>query len=236
MNRILNAWVRALADRHTYDFRRNALLWFGVATGVALPLYGVLLALFPGAAWTWIAAVQPLLWSVVFGAVGTVLYRREAESVETWKDRALTDELTGVPNRSAGAVALPALLRSRRPFVVAMLDLADFKSVNDTFGHLRGDEVLREAAQTIRASIRSSDLLCRYGGDEFLLLVPAGPDVAMAVLIRAMEALKSRTGLGVSVGMSSYPLDGDEAESLLRLADLRLVESKRHRAPLEVGS
>ena len=139
------------------------------------------------------------------------------------------DALTGIPNRRAWEEELPhALARSRRdgsPVTVAMLDLDNFKTYNDDWGHGRGDEVLREIAGRWTEPLREVDLLARIGGDEFAAVLPGSTvDEARNVIERLREAT---SGLIVfSAGLAGW--DGVEsAESLMARADAALYNSKR---------
>jgi len=144
--------------------------------------------------------------------------------VGTPRTQARTDPLTGLLNRSAiRAFAERELLRVRReggPATLAVFDIEGLKAVNDTGGHLGGDALLRRFAAGISASLRPGDGAARYGGDEFLLLLP-DTDVAGAELV--MEGLGERDGRW-SAGVAERR-DGEDFESWFERADAALYRA-----------
>lgn len=158
--------------------------------------------------------------------------------------RATTDALTGLQNRRAAADALTAELdrarRYERPLSVALFDLDHFKSVNDDFGHEVGDEVLRAFAQVLQTTARSSDVVARWGGEEFLAIVQeADLDAARSFAERVRAGLAEQNPLRdilenrpaavrpvtCSVGVTSlHP--NDDPDALVRRADAALYEAK----------
>lgn len=186
----------------------------------------------------------------VYAALSAHLLRASRRQ-RRWRRLAQTDALCGVMNRRALESRLERVLdeaRDRRmPVTVVCLDLDDFKSYNDVFGHDVGDDILRRTAQLIRAGCREHDLVARLGGDEFAVVFfdPAGPRVAgsrhpesaIRVLDRFREALSresfaplgasGRGHLTISGGLASFPWDGGDGAALLHRADQALLEAKR---------
>lgn len=124
---------------------------------------------------------------------------------------------------------------------VIMLDLDDFKQVNDSFGHLAGDEALRVLTAVLHATCRSGDVIGRYGGDEFMVILPDTPrDRALVIGARIRDAVADRQlrlpgGISVplraSIGLALFPADGATAAELIAKADSGLYQSKRHGRP-----
>jgi diguanylate cyclase (GGDEF)-like protein len=154
---------------------------------------------------------------------------------------ATTDFLTGLPNSRALHIHLESeLARCRRlggSLTVMVTDLDGFKAVNDRFGHLEGDEVLRAIGSALRMACREYDYVARMGGDEFVLLLPglqqadAGAKVAQLnqVVSEAAHSACAEAKLELSVGEAWFPADGEDAETLLAAADQRMYRSKTAR-------
>jgi diguanylate cyclase (GGDEF)-like protein len=169
-----------------------------------------------------------LPWAI---AVITALVVTEAHArlIGRLRTQASVDPLTGVANRRAWeAEATRDLARAARtgePLTVAILDLDGFKEVNDRDGHGAGDRLLRQVATAWRTRLRTSDLLGRYGGDEFVLCLP-GTDARTAVEV--LQRLDGGLPVGWSVGTATAHR-GDSLTELLQRADVRLYEGKRAR-------
>lgn len=156
------------------------------------------------------------------------------------RDQVSHDSLTGVFNRHYLDAALPSLLQLSRqaatPFSVVMIDLDHFKRVNDRHGHAVGDEVLINFSALARDSLRGSDIVGRYGGEEFYLaLVGCGAAAAqqrikaLLVKYRSLRVVGSETdvnGLTFSAGIAVYPEDGTDVRTLVACADRRLLVAK----------
>jgi diguanylate cyclase (GGDEF)-like protein len=161
--------------------------------------------------------------------------RRHAEEM---RHLSVTDALTGLPNRRAiDARVREEIERARRtgrPFVLALLDLDDFKGVNDAYGHDAGDGVLVRVARLLESSVRSVDVVARWGGEEFALLLPeTAREASMPVLQRVRRAvasegwndLASDLTLTASIGAADVH-EADDPLALLRIADRRLFAAK----------
>ena len=154
------------------------------------------------------------------------------------------DELTGLPNRSLlvdrfnQAVAQGA--RQRRRVALLFLDLDGFKSVNDRLGHGAGDDLLRQVAERLTACIRVGDTACRYGGDEFVVMLPEvdGHESAatVAAKIRTRLAAPYAVDGGTiavtdSIGTAIYPVDGEDYDALMERSDIGMYRAKARSAP-----
>jgi diguanylate cyclase (GGDEF)-like protein len=145
------------------------------------------------------------------------------------------DALTGLLNRRSYELLLAqAVSRARRygwPFALVLLDLDNFKVVNDRYGHAAGDDALRAVGAELRASLRSGDVAARVGGDEFALLVVGVENVAslsplLGRLKTALDRAVPETNVGFSVGVACFPSDTDDPQALTGLADARLYAAK----------
>jgi diguanylate cyclase (GGDEF)-like protein len=145
------------------------------------------------------------------------------------------DALTGLLNRrSYELLLLQAVSRARRygwPFALVLLDLDNFKVVNDRYGHAAGDTALKAVGAELRASLRAGDVAARLGGDEFALLVVGVENVAslsplLGRLKKALERSVPETNVSFSVGVACFPSDTDDPEALTGLADARLYAAK----------
>lgn len=167
-------------------------------------------------------------------ALSNAMQHAEAES------KALTDQLTGLPNARYMALRFDQeaarARRNARPFQVMMLDLDDFKVVNDTFGHKVGDKMLREMARIIQGQLREYDFLARYAGDEFVAIVQELVGEQVDDLRQRIETAVAKFSLpirdrgqarvGISIGTAMYGVEGDTLDQLLVAADQAMYRAK----------
>lgn len=164
--------------------------------------------------------------------------RKETE--EKLEKLARIDSLTGCNNRGYGLELLDRQLklshRSKSPLLLAFLDIDGFKAINDTFGHEEGDEVLKEVVKLFKSTLREIDIICRMGGDEFLLIFPDS-SLKEAPLIKERlnkdltklnQTLKKPYIIELSIGLSCYDPDNPQsADELIRIADENMYEEKK---------
>ncbi len=158
------------------------------------------------------------------------------EEVKALQYLASTDPLTGIANRRGGekhiANEISRAKRERRPLSCVLLDIDRFKQVNDTYGHQAGDQLLRDIGTLLRRTVRAYDILVRWGGEEFLMVLP-GVDLDTARLLAervrvAVEALDTHGigGVTISGGVAKFEMDYDFAATL-KTADQRLYQAKK---------
>ena len=167
----------------------------------------------------------------------------EYEELKKLQVNAATDPLTGLYNRRLFEEYFEKELnrssRYKHQLGLVVFDMHVFKQINDRYGHPRGDQLLRAAAETLRGSLRTSDYAFRVGGDEFALLLPqtdAEQSTALARRLRAafaehIEPMRLGVAVGLDFGVAVYPEDGGRKEALLGVADERLYQWKTYRRP-----
>jgi len=167
----------------------------------------------------------------------------EYEELKKLQINAATDPLTGLYNRRLFEEyfdkELNRSMRYNHHLGLVVFDMHVFKQINDRYGHPRGDQLLRAAAQTLRDSLRTSDYAFRVGGDEFALLLPqtdSEQSMALAKRLRTafadqVEPMRLGVAVGLDYGVAVYPEDGGQKEALLGVADERLYQWKTYRRP-----
>lgn len=165
----------------------------------------------------------------------TVLVQKEAQA----RHSAYHDGLTGLPNRSLLQdrfhQARADAKRCRKPLALLLLDLDNFKHVNDKLGHASGDKLLQVVALRLTKGIRGADTACRYGGDEFAIMLPviSSANIATALALEIGRRLGEpyiidghRIQMAVSIGVAVYPGDGQTFDSLMKQADIAMYRAK----------
>jgi diguanylate cyclase len=243
--------------------RQSAIAWIGVAGAAAIVMSAINARIsIPQATpvergLVWLCFVATLGRCILLGVFGRTLRlhlqerrRQLRDSVHMLKERdkslananlelkrqATHDSLTGIANRVLFVEHLNLAVDERHPFAVCVFDLDRFKIINDSLGHGAGDALLKHVSERLQSIVRSSDIVARAGGDEFLLLLRdvGSNEEVEALIVRWMSALSQPyqiTGLELhvspSIGIARYPADGKVAEELLARADEAMYFAKR---------
>lgn len=229
-----------------------AAIFFGIALLRLYNAYGrprILLAMIAGIGFFIIAAPLDILlvtsflkwqalWTIdnAIVSAGTILSAVSMVVILHYLlEAAKIDHLTSVYNRrhfkAVLDIEIARSIRNNLEFTLLYCDIDNFKQINDRMGHTIGDVALRHIAQRLNSNMRASDVIARWGGDEFVILFPQ-TDIQTAKIM--MERLNEEVGsmalagrqLSISSGMASFPNDGDNADRLLSLADTRMYHNK----------
>lgn len=200
----------------------------------------------PGTGFNWASLLTFVIIVNVISTLYSVITRADLDEIELHLGRlraaqaellheSTHDALTGAYNRAYLDQQLRREVaranRNGQPFSIVMVDVDHFKAINDAVGHAGGDDALRQVAGDLHRTTRLGDSVCRFGGDEFLLLLPdadrAGA-TAVAELVRgSMPGASDLADLTVSLGVATYPFDGGTPDELLSAADASLYDAKR---------
>jgi diguanylate cyclase (GGDEF)-like protein len=170
--------------------------------------------------------------------IATAIQRKQME--EEMEKLAHFDSLTGACNRGYGLSLLERELkfarRRKTPFLLIYIDIDDFKNINDTFGHGEGDQALKKVVRLLKSALREIDIICRMGGDEFLLIFPDSSQKNLPIikerfnnnLIKLNQTIDKPYKIGFSIGISCYDPDNPQPmDELIRIADNKMYEEKK---------
>ncbi|MEJ2619357.1 MAG: EAL domain-containing protein [Candidatus Thiodiazotropha sp.] len=182
-----------------------------------------------------IAVATLFFWGVLYLFFNYVS-RKDKEAQNALEFQAKHDSVTGLMNRYATCEMISIYIKKAKPFCLAFVDIDNFKTVNDLYGHRTGDKVLIQLAGRL-SSILDDDVHCaRFSGDEFALVVPHGPEKAKRVYQNVLEMIKlpidfeySSLRVSASMGVTIFPEDSESLEELMRYADIALNQAKKQR-------
>jgi diguanylate cyclase (GGDEF)-like protein len=182
-----------------------------------------------------IAVATLFFWGVLY-LFFYYVSRKEKEAQFALEYQAKHDSVTGLMNRYATCEMISIYIKKAKPFCLAFVDIDNFKTVNDLYGHGTGDKVLMQLAGRL-SSVLDDDIHCaRFSGDEFALVVPHGPEKAKRVYQHVLELIKlpidmeySSLRVSASMGVSIFPEDSESLEELMRYADIALNQAKKQR-------
>lgn len=188
--------------------------------------------------WRWFKIIARLLWlgnntNAVTGAIGKCMdVHAEITELERLKKTAHIDDLTGLYRRNHACTKIKELLNkeqyANRKYALMLFDLDFFKHANDLYGHMFGDQVLREAALKVQKSVRKSDIVARIGGDEFLIFVEYNGDISTVAdrIFQSIGGMYQDFHICASMGVALSPIHATEYELLFHYADQALYAAK----------
>ncbi len=258
----LKEFTQALLEPHTYKLHQNIHAIFGLLWSLPVPLMAVLLSLYHvhpedgtlslpllidialNTPLHYTFYLCPIISCIVFGAMGTIRKQKDQrirDYMERLEEMTLTDFLTGLPNHRYTWIRLNEEIekadREGTPLSVLMCDLDGFKAINDNFGHEVGDRCLRAIAGLLRDACREYDVVARYGGDEFIFILPDSDRKDALNVADRIKTFLNQTGpilevndtplsLGLSIGVATYPENGPRPEDLMHTADQLMYKDK----------
>lgn len=191
----------------------------------------------------WLEIIYPLIFSIFgFTCAYIIKYLIKSRDFEQQYKLATTDGLTELFNHRYFQEQIRRQLehckRYNTSFSLIIIDIDFFKKFNDNFGHQSGDAVLRQVAQTLKRNVRATDIVCRYGGEEMSIILPnTAEEEAYSTAQKICERVAqhkfkltngTETNVTISLGVSTFPKDGDTAESMISTADKRLYDAKNN--------
>lgn len=249
----IKEFLSAARCSHSYDIPKNPYTWFGVLWGLQVPLatYLVFKSLqspfLTQTFWSSLSPMMkfgllayPLVFSAIFGILGTIRQRKSKEIkhlIDELQYTSITDPLSGLYNRryflSVFHDNVARTNRTNAPLSIIFLDIDDFKSINDTHGHLVGDKVIETLARILKENGRQYDIPARWGGEEFLMLLPMTNEKEAVVISERLRVVTEKH----LVEMFSFPITlssgvaqhttTDTIEAFIEQADQALYVAKQ---------
>jgi len=205
-------------------------------TGRITSLVGILVAIIVMRLYAYIYLDYPLTNPPIIGAVFLFIAFQAGKQYDKVKFFSEKDSLTGCYNRRFINKKFPPLLvqmnRNNEKLSIAILDCDNFKAINDTYGHIKGDLVLQELSALLLINIRKGDMVVRWGGDEFLIIAPYSDRKDIKDIVNRFEkelqvlSKKLQIDIFVSSGFATYPSDAKKIDDLIHIADNNMYARK----------
>ena len=248
----IEEFIRAACSWHSYNIFTNVYIWFGIFWGLPVPLASIYIHSFMlrhenadniyltilTTPYQWFFVLHPVLFGIIFGILGSVRLQKDLETkrlIQELKMSSLADPLTGLSNRrnfiDIFSLEISRVERSENPTSILFIDIDHFKKINDDYGHDMGDRILQNTAEQLKSSCRIYDTPARWGGEEFILLLPTTTEaeaVTIAERIRlsiAEDATSDIPHVHVSIGVSQYQ-KGETLTSCINRADQAMYHAK----------
>lgn len=238
----LELFVRALKDPHSYNPLTNGFFWFGFLWGIPVPIVTLwfhyhlkslrLTDLVREEPVQLFFLLHPVLFGFLFGLMGSMVQHY----IDRLRRESIRDGLTGLYNHRYFRRELQRRINEAERYglslCLAMFDIDHFKQVNDQFGHQAGDVVLQQLADLLTRTTREADIVCRYGGEEFVVLLPETErKEALKLSERIRKGVEEQTfkkvgKITVSGGVAEFPDDETSDTGLIKTADKRLYDAK----------
>jgi len=162
--------------------------------------------------------------------------KKEKEAKKILEYQATHDSVTGLMNRFAISQVIGSCIGNSKPFCLAFVDLDNFKTINDLYGHRTGDQILKQVAKRLLMIMENEMYCARFSGDEFALLIPYKPEKAARIYQHVLDLIKlpfdleySALRISASMGVTVFPADSENSEELLRYADIALNQAKKQK-------
>ncbi|MES9833405.1 MAG: EAL domain-containing protein [Candidatus Thiodiazotropha sp. DIVDIV] len=181
-------------------------------------------------------ALATLFFCLILYLFFYIVSKKEKKAIAALEYQAKHDSVTGLMNRFAISQQIGIYIAKEKQFCLAFVDLDNFKTVNDLYGHRTGDKVLTQVAERLLTVIEDDIHCARFSGDEFALIIPHVPEKAVDVYLNVLELIKlpfdleyNALRISASMGVTVFPTDSDNSEELMRFADIALHQAKKQK-------
>lgn len=253
LNTTVKEFFLATRDSYSYNIFLNTYIWFGILWGLPIPIVstffearltgctGFLESIYLASTtpFQWFFFAHPIIFGILFGILGSIRKRKDNQVnslIEELHNLSNIDALTGLNNRrfftQSYLTENARAERMKEPLAILLMDIDHFKLINDNHGHIVGDEVLKATGQFLQSQSRPYDIPARWGGEEFVILLPKTDETQANILAERIrkdftDNIKSlfNMNITISIGISQYYID-DSIETFTERADKALYQAK----------